>query len=70
VKALVAADAFAALPTLVWLYLFEAEADHYASLPNYGYSGAWDGAVYFPLAMSLGLLAILAIFNFVRASPA
>ena len=70
VMKLIAADVFAALPTFVWLYIFAAEVDHYASMPKHGYSGVWDGAVYFPLAMSLGLLMAIAVFNFATRKPA
>jgi hypothetical protein len=66
---LIAADVFAALPTLIWLYIFKAQADHYSALRHYGYSGEWDGAVYFPLAMLVALLIALAAFNFITRQP-
>jgi len=68
-RALVAADLFAALPTLIWLCLFKAASDHYGALPAYGYSGAWDFWVYFPLVLSLGLLIAMSIFTFIVRRP-
>ena len=68
-KALIAADVFAALPTVIWMLVFRGMSAHYASMPAYGYSGAWDFWVYFPLGMVLGLLAAFVTFNFIKRSP-
>lgn len=64
-KALIAPNVFAALPSLIWFYLFIEQADRYAKLPAYGYSGTWDLEVYFSLAMLLILLISMVIFTFV-----
>ena len=62
-KVAVLANAFAALPTFIWTYLFLTMANHYAPLPAYGYSGAWDFWVYFPMAMALALLIAIVVLN-------
>ena len=62
-KALVAANAFAALPLYIWCSAFSFEAKGYPS-PT-----AWDFWVYFPLVMALGLLAAMAAFTFVTRKP-
>ena len=68
-KKLIAADAFVALPTAIWLYLFIVMSAHCAALPAYGHSGAWDFWVYFPLGMVLGLIAAIVAFNFIKPRP-
>lgn len=69
-KRLIAADVFAAIPTLLWAYLFRVMSAHYATLPSFGYAGTWDIWVYLPLLITFGLLTAAVIFNFVfpRAS--
>jgi hypothetical protein len=64
VKALVAANAFAALPLYIWCSLFSFEAKGYPSLTS------WDIWVYFPLVMALGLLAAMGAFTFAKRKPA
>ena len=64
-KRLIAADVFAALPTVLWAYLFQMMATYYAALPSFGYSGTWAFWVYFPLVVTLGLLLAAVVFNFV-----
>ena len=62
---MIAADVFAAFPTLLWASLFRMMATHYAALPSFGYSGTWDFWVYFPLLVTLSLLLAAVVFNFV-----
>ena len=62
---LIVADVFAALPTVLWAYLFQMMATHYAALASLGYSGTWDFWVYCPLGVTLGLLLAAAVFNFI-----
>lgn len=63
-KRLIAADVFAALPTVLWASLFRMMTNHYAALPSFGYSGTWDFWVYVPLLVTLGLLLAAVVFNF------
>lgn len=63
-KRLIAADVFAALPTLLWASLFRMMVAHYAALPSFGYSSSWNVGVYIPLSMTLCLLFAAVVFNF------
>jgi riboflavin transporter FmnP len=69
VKGLLTANVVAAAATIIWLLIFAGVANHYAAMPGYGYSGAWDAGVYIPMGISLGLLATIVTFNFVKRCP-